>query len=37
MSELKGKMILLAGGPIPEDMDIPMEIFSENSFTMKKK
>lgn len=37
ISELKGKMVLLAGGQIPEDMDIPMEILSETSFSITKK
>ncbi|HYG19886.1 MAG TPA: DUF6263 family protein [Ohtaekwangia sp.] len=37
LSEIKGKMVLLAGGPIPEDMDVPMEITSESTFTIAKK
>jgi hypothetical protein len=37
LSELKGKMTLLAGGMVPEDMDIPMEITSESSLTIVKK
>lgn len=36
-SELKGKMVILAGGMIPEDMDVPMEIASESTFTIVKK
>lgn len=35
ISEIKGKMTLLAGGMIPQDMDVPMEIFSESTFTIK--
>ena len=37
LSELKGTMTLLAGGMIPEDMDVPMEILSETSYTITKK
>jgi hypothetical protein len=37
LSELKGKMILLAGGPIPEDMEVPMEIVTESKTTITKK
>ena len=37
MSEVKGKMIILAGGMIPEDMEVPMEIVSEGTFTIVKK
>jgi hypothetical protein len=37
LSELKGKMIILAGGMIPEDMDIPMEILTETSYVITKK
>ncbi|MBT1705460.1 DUF6263 family protein [Chryseosolibacter indicus] len=37
LSEIKGKMTLLAGGFIPEDMDVPMEIVSESKFTIVKK
>lgn len=37
LSEIKGKMILLAGGMIPEDMDVPMEITTESRFTITKK
>jgi hypothetical protein len=37
LAEIKGKMTLLAGGMIPEDMDVPMEILSESSFTITKK
>ena len=36
-SVIKGNMLLLAGGPISSDMDIPMEIFSESTFTFVKK
>lgn len=35
ISEIKGKMTLLAGGMIPEDTDVPMEIFSESTFIIK--
>jgi hypothetical protein len=35
ISEIKGKMTLLAGGMIPEDTDVPMEILSESTFTIK--
>ena len=37
LSEVKGKMILLAGGPIPEDMEMPMEINSEIKSIITKK
>lgn len=37
LSELKGTMTLLAGGMIPEDMDVPMEIVSETTYTITKK
>lgn len=36
-SELKGKMILLAGGVLPEDMEVPMEIVTETSYKIVKK
>lgn len=36
-SELKGKMILLAGGQIPEDLPMIMEITTEVEHTLKKK
>jgi hypothetical protein len=36
-SNLKGKMILQAGGMIPTDMEIPMEITTKTSYTMVKK
>lgn len=35
ISEIKGKMTLLAGGMIPQDTDVPMEILSESTFTIK--
>lgn len=35
-SELMGKMILLAGGVIPEDMEVPMEISTETSYKIVK-
>ena len=37
LSELKGKMILLAGGMIPQDMDVPMEVLSETTYVINKK
>ena len=37
ISEIKGSMTLLAGGMIPEDMLVPMEITSESSYKMIKK
>lgn len=37
LSEIKGNMTLLAGGMIPEDMQVPMEITSESSYKMIKK
>lgn len=37
MSEYKGNITILAGGQIPEDMVIPMEISSESSFVFVKK
>lgn len=37
LSEIKGKMTLVAGGFIPEDMDVPMEITSESKFIITKK
>lgn len=37
VSALKGKMIILAGGMIPSDMEVPMEIASEGTFTIVKK
>jgi hypothetical protein len=37
ISEVKGKMLLLAGGPIPEDMEMPMEIHTETRSTITKK
>lgn len=35
--ELKGTMILLAGGMIPQDMEIPMEIVSETTYIITSK
>lgn len=37
LSEIKGNMTILAGGMIQEDMEIPMEIVSESTFTITKK
>ncbi|HTH55040.1 MAG TPA: DUF6263 family protein [Cyclobacteriaceae bacterium] len=36
-SELKGKMMLLAGGQIPEDMPMQMESTTEAEYVLKKK
>ncbi len=35
-SEIKGNMKLLAGGMIPQDMDVPMTIITESNFTIQK-
>jgi hypothetical protein len=35
--ELKGTMTLLAGGMIPQDMEVPMEILSETTYTITRK
>jgi hypothetical protein len=35
--ELKGNMTLLAGGMIPQDMEIPMEVLSETTYVITKK
>jgi hypothetical protein len=35
--ETKGTMTLLAGGMIPQDMEIPVEILDERQFTLTKK
>lgn len=37
VSELKGKMTLLAGGILQEDMDMPMQILTETSYKITKK
>ena len=37
LSEIKGDLTLLAGGPIPEDMKVPMVITSESTFKVVKK
>jgi hypothetical protein len=37
LSEIKGKIILLAGSMIPSDMEVPMEIVSESTYTIIKK
>ena len=37
LAELKGTMTLLAGGMIPQDMEIPMEFLSETTYTIVKK
>lgn len=36
-SEIKGQMILLAGGQIPEDMPMQMEIKADTEYTLTKK
>lgn len=36
-SEIKGKMMLLAGGQIPEDMPMQMEMTAESEYTLTKK
>ena len=36
-SELKGRMILLAGGMLPENMDVPMEIVTDTTYKITKK
>jgi len=37
LSEIKGDLTLLAGGPIPEDMKVPMVITTESAFKIVKK
>jgi hypothetical protein len=37
LSEIKGKMTLMAGNMLPEDMDVPMEITIESTYTITKK
>lgn len=37
LSEIKGTMTILAGGMVPSDMEIPMEILTESTFTVLKK
>jgi hypothetical protein len=37
LSEIKGQMKYLAGGMIPEDMDVPMEMTVEGTYTIVKK
>jgi hypothetical protein len=37
LAEIKGQMKYLAGGMIPEDMDVPMEMTVEGTYTMTKK
>lgn len=37
LSEIKGNMTLLAGGMLPTDMEVPMQISTESTFTIKKK
>lgn len=37
ISEIKGDLTLLAGGPIPEDMKVPMVINGESTFKIVKK
>jgi hypothetical protein len=37
LAEIKGTMTLLAGGMVPQDMEIPMEIISESTYVITKK
>jgi hypothetical protein len=37
LSEIKGTMTLLAGGVLPSDMEVPMEIVTESTFLIVKK
>lgn len=37
LSEIKGTMTLLAGGMLPSDMEVPMEILTESTFLIVKK
>ncbi|HEY0741474.1 MAG TPA: DUF6263 family protein [Chryseosolibacter sp.] len=37
LSDIKGKMTLLAGGLIPQDMEIPMTVKIETSYSIVKK
>ena len=37
LSDIKGKMILLAGGLIPQDMEVPMTVKIETNYTIVKK
>jgi hypothetical protein len=37
VSEIKGMMTLLAGGMIPSDMEVPMEIVTNTDFKLTKK
>lgn len=37
LSEIKGTMTLLAGGMLPTDMEVPLEISTESTFVIKKK
>jgi hypothetical protein len=36
-SRMSGKLVLLAGGMIPSDMDVPMDISTESVYTIVKK
>lgn len=36
-SKISGNMILLAGGQIPQDMDVPMEIMTESVYSLVRK
>ncbi len=36
-SELKGTMFLLAGGMLPQDMEVPMEVISETTYKLDKE
>jgi hypothetical protein len=37
LSEITGKITLLAGSMLPSDMEVPMEIISESTYTIVKK
>jgi hypothetical protein len=37
LSEIKGTLTLLAGSMLPSDMEVPMEIITESTFTIIKK
>lgn len=36
-AEMKGKMLLLAGGMLPMDVEVPMEIITDTSYKITKK
>ena len=37
LSDINGKLTLLAGGLIPQDMDVPMTVKIETNYTISKK